>query len=433
MATAMGMIMAMAMVARRADARSAPPTSHHTKRPHHWTVRGGIAAVCLALAYVSTTQTLAYVIGTSDAQSAHWLSPGDGRLAGALAEQIAVAESGSGPRPGVTQLARQALDNEPLSMSALTALALNTQFSGNTAAARRLFMHSDALSRREFPVRLWLIEDAVGRGDNAGALRQYDIGLRTERGAPPLLFPVLANALANPEIAKSLAATLVAHPPWGDAFVSQLGTAEVDPIARAEFLKRLRKSGYHIPEAAQFGVINTLLSADRINDAWTLYASLHPGARRDRSRDSDFRSQLQTPTAFDWTAVTNDTGVSASIQGSSSGGNFEFATPSTVGGVVLQQTQALPPGQYTLRGISSNIDQPPSSRPYLQLVCEDGRNAGQVDIPNSVTNAGQFSGELAVSASCKVQTLRLVVRPSSAIEGVSGRLVRVMIMPSRQR
>lgn len=428
----MGMIMVMAMVARRAEARPAPPTSRRTKSAPHWKVRGGIATVCLALAYVSTTQTLAYVIGKSDAERAHQLAPSDGRLAGALAEQIAVAGAGSKPRPGVTQLARQALDNEPLSMPALTALALNTQFSGNTAASRRLFMHSDALSRREFLARLWLIEDAVDRGDIAGALRHYDIGLRTERGAPPLLFPVLANGLTNPEIAKPLAATLFAHPPWGDAFVSQLGTAEVDPIARAEFMKRLSKGGYDIPEAAQFGVINALLSADRIDDAWTLYSSLRPGARRDRSRDFDFRSQLQTPTAFDWTAVTNDTGVSASIQGSSSGGNFEFSTPSTVGGVILQQTQALPPGQYMLKGTSSNINQPLSSRPYWQLVCGDGRNAGQIDIPNSTSNGGQFSGNLTVSTNCKVQTLRLVVRPSSSIEGVSGRLERVMLIPNNQ-
>jgi hypothetical protein len=399
------------------------------RSPREWALRGGIAAAASLLGYVSTTQTLAFAIGKSNPERAHALAPGDGRITAELAEQLAVGNVDTAQRRRADQLARQALVDEPLAVPALTALALDTSVRGDTAGARQLLGHSDALSRRELGTRLWLIEDAVGREDVPGALHHYDIALRTARGAPDLLFPVLSGAISDPAIATALAGTLAARPAWGEAFVSYLGRSGTDPVASAAFLRLLAKRNYPVPEAAQTGVVNALVVAGAFDDAWSYYASVRKGADQLRSRDPDFTAQLETPSAFDWAPMTSDAGVSASIQRTGDSGVFDFAMPSTVGGIVLQQAQRLAPGRYRLEGISSGIEQARGSRPFWQLACIDGRELGRVELPNSAENGGHFAGEFTVSGECKVQTLRLVARPSPEIGGVSGQIGRVLLAP----
>lgn len=397
------------------------------RSPREWAVRGGLAAAALALGYVSTAQTLAYALVRTDPERAFALSPNDGRVAGALAQQIAGSEGAD--RPRADRLARRALAAEPLAVKALTALAIDTQIAGNTPAARRLFVHSEALSRRELGTRLWLIEDAVARGDVPGALRHYDIALRTERSAPELLFPVLSSAISDPAIAAALLDTLKRKPNWADAFVFQLGFTDTDPRVRAAFMESLARSGLKVPPAAQVSVVNALIAAGRIDEAWRLHVGTRRDVARDRSRDPRFSAAIDTPSPFDWNPVTDDSGISASIQSAPGGGVFDFSVPVTVGGVMLQQAQALPAGRYRLSGRSAEIAQDASAAPYWTLVCGDGRELGRVTVPNSAQDAGRFAGEFTVSGNCPVQFLRLVARPSSATGGLSGRIEQVTLVP----
>ena len=405
----------------------APSRRSMQRSPREWALRGGLAVAALALGYVSTTQTLAFAVGKSSAERAHGLAPGDGRIAAELAEQLAAGEADTAQRVRADRIARQAVADEPLAAPALTALALNAQLRGNTTQARRLFVHSDALSRRELGTRLWLIEDAVEREDIPGALRHYDIALRTSRMAPEILFPVLSVAIADPVVARALTDSLVARPPWGEAFINYLPRSSAEPDVSAQFFRRLAKSGVSIPERAQTNVINALVGAGEIEDAWSYYASLRSGAARERSRDPAFAAQIEAPSAFDWAPINSDTGISASIQHSRDGGIFDFAVPSTIGGAVLQQGQFLPAGRYRLEGVSRGIEQPPGARPYWQLTCAGGREAGRVELPNSADNDGRFAGEITVDADCRFQTLRLVARPSSMIGGVTGQIESVQL------
>jgi hypothetical protein len=408
-----------------------PSASRWTKRgPREWVLRGGLAVTALGIGYLSTVQTLAFVLYRTDTERAHALAPGDGRITGELAEKIAAGDPDNAQRTRATRLARQALINEPLATAALTALALNIQLSGNTTQARRLFVHSNSLSRRELGTRLWLIEDAVGRNDIAGALHHYDIALRTSKAAPDLLFPVLARAAANPDIAKPLAVMIARRPAWGETFVRFLGSPGTEPTIGAAMLRRLAMIGYRVPGAAQTGVVNVLVSKGAFDEAWRYYVSIRPGAVRDRSRDPNFTAQLETPSVFDWTPIMNDAGVTASIERTREGGIFDFAAPSTVGGLVLQQVQFLPAGRYSLHGISMGVEQGPEALPYWQLSCLDGRELGRVDLRNSAEANGRFGGEFTVGGSnCAVQTLRLIARASTAIGGVTGQIKRVSLAP----
>jgi hypothetical protein len=284
------------------------------------------------------------------------------------------------------------------------------------------------LSRRDLPAQLWAIEDAVGRGDVTAALANYDIALRTSRKAPELLFPVLSAAISNPEVRREAAGTLAARPIWAPAFVFYVAEGGPDPVATARLFRDLARVNYPVPGHEQAAVINALAVRNLTGEAWSYYASTHLGADRSRSRDPRFTADARNPSIFDWTPVDGDS-ASASIQPGRTGGSVDFTAPAAVGGMVLKQTQVLPPGRYRLIGGSSDIRQEADARPYWTLTCPDGRELGRVDVPSS-TATGTFSGMFTVPADCLVQQLALVLRPSDAVGGTSGRINRAALVPS---
>lgn len=400
------------------------------RSPREWIVRGCAAAAVLALGYVSTTETLATALQRVDIERAYALNPDDGRITAKLAEQLAIRASPRLSSRG-DQLAYRSLSSEPLAVPALTALALGSELRGNVAQARALFVHSSALSRRDFSAQLWLIEDAVSHGDVPGALRQYDAALRTNKNAPEILFPILASATSDPTIASALVNVLATRPAWGDAFVRYLGTSSPDPQTTATLFQLLALRRIPIPEIATANAVNSLVTANAFEAAWNYYRGLRGGVDRRRSRDPNFGAHIEIPTAFDWTPVMTISGVTASIQRTAESGVFDFAAPPTIGGIVLQQMQMLTPGRYRIDGHSLNIEQSDSERPYWVLVCTDGREIGRVDLPNSDQQAGHFSGSFVVGTTCSAQLLRLIVRPSNKVSGTSGQIDHVMMRPLR--
>lgn len=407
----------------------APAPSSPRRSMREWAWRGGLAIGALALGYVSVTQTLAFALSKSTAEQAHALSLGDGRIAGELAVQLLAGKPDASQRARAARIAAQALADEPLNANAMAVLAMDSQLQNRASEARRLFDHSNALSRRELVTRLWLIEDAVARENIPDALRQYDIALRTSRAAPEILFPVLASAISDPAVAGALEKTLIARPQWSEAFFNYLPNSSADPYVSAQFLTRLSKRRITASEDVQAIIVNKLVGSGKVNEGWAYYASLRNGAARDRSRDPRFGTKLTIPTTFDWTPMVSVDGISASIQNTSDGGIFDFAVPPSVGGVVLQQSQLLPAGRYRLEGVSEGIEQAKHAGPYWQVACSGEREAGRVELPNSRENGGRFSGEITVGADCPVQSLRLVVRPSSEIGGATGQIRFVQLIP----
>lgn len=403
--------------------------SRSSKRPRALALRGGMAAVALAFGAASVLHSFAYAISKNAPESGYALSPGDGRVDALFAQGLLTAKAGLADHEAAARIARVALVREPLAVSAVAALALDAQLRGKTDEARRLFLHSDTISRRELSTRMWLIEDAVQHGNVASAVRNYDIALRTAPKTFDLLFPLLAGGIANPAIANALSSTLAKRPVWGEEFIRYMGNSAPDPKRTAGFFRLLSTRGIPVGATEQAGVVNTLVAANAFGDAWGYYQTLRQGVDRRRSRDAEFTEQFNAPTAFDWTPRMTGSGITASIQRNGKNGIFEFAAPSTVGGIVLEQLQLLPAGRYRLMGRSIGIDQAPESAPYWLLVCTDGRELGRVALANSSQGDGRFDGSFTVSRSCPAQVLRLMVRPSSAVSGVSGQIESVVLEP----
>lgn len=394
-------------------------------------MRGVLAAAAAVAGYFSIAHTAAQVLMKSDVALAHQLAPWDGRITAAMATSLAGSDATPTDRQHAGELARLALRQDPTAVTAVSTLGLNAQLRGDTQGARRLFTYAEKLSRRDLPTQLWAIEDAVERDDIAGALRHYDIALRTKRQSGNLLFPVLAAASATPQVRAELVKTLAAKPLWADGFIAYIAANSTDPRSTAALFLGVRGAGLAIPEGAHARVINALLSGGFTEDAWRYYAAVRRGVDRRRSRDQRFAGADQALTAFDWVPI-NGSGMNTSIQRGEKGGIFDFMAPASIGGPLLQQVQMLPPGTYSIEGHGSGIDVEPGAQPYWALTCRsDGHELGRVVLPNSAQADGNFSGSFTVPAGCQVQVLTLMARASEGVSGLSGQIDRVQLAPAR--
>lgn len=386
------------------------------------TLAGGAAA----LAYGSVTFSLAQAAARSDPALAHRLAPYDGRISAALAASIVTPGQGSGDYRRADALARAALLKDPTTVLAVSALALGADARGRQGEARRLFDYAQKLSRRDVLSQLWAIEDAVSRGDIRGALTHYDITLRIAPDTATLLYPILASATGEPPIRAALIAKLAEKPVWAEAFLTYIALRGPDPRATAALFVGLRRSGVALPDSARAAAVHALLAGGSPDQAWRYYAITSHGVDPRRSRDPRFTGDKNNPSDFDWVALATE-GLTATL----TDGAFDFAAPASAGGPLLQQTQVLPPGVYRLTGHSDGIDQVENARPYWTLRCEDGRELGRVVLPNSAQANGAFTGAFDVPRGCPVQVLTLIARPSDMVAGLTGRIDRVQLMPTR--
>lgn len=399
------------------------------RTPASWAIRITLAAIVAVLGVIAVTGSMAGAVRGRDPAQAHRLAPGDGRWTALLASTLSNGQVSSENRRRVDDLARTALRQDPTAVQAVAALGITAQLRGDIEGARRLFAYAQGLSRRDFTTQLWAIEDAVARGDIPNALRHYDIALRTSRSAPELLFPVLATAIEEASVRDALIKTLARKPGWGTAF-SEYAAGKGPPHATAQLFGGLQQVGVPVPPYNQAAVVSRLLAADDLKTAWSYYASLRKGADRRFSRDPSFTAALESPTAFDWTPLSEG-GVVTSLQRGSGndGGTFQFSAPTSIGGPLLQQLQFLPPGTYRLEGRASDIEPATDSLPYWQLNCGYGRELGRVEIRGVTNGKSTFSGDYQVPADCPMQLLVLMARPSDAIGGSAGQIDYVGLRP----
>lgn len=324
------------------------------------------------------------------------------------------------------RLAREAIKMDATAVQALEVLGLQAQLRGDTSRAREIFSQSIKLSRRELRPQIWAIEDAVSRGDIAGALRQYDIALRTSRRAYDTLFPVLAAAIAEPKIRQHLITLLQTGPVWSERFITYVGRGTINPVAAVPFFRAGELADLPIDDVSRTSLVNALVKRGEVGRAWDYYKSFRD-ARTISSRNPNFSESIDDPAVFDWTP-SNAPGLSVSIQQGREGGSVDFSAAPSVGGIAIEQRQFLAPGAYKFESVMEGIEQPDRSRPYWALTCQSGRRIARFPVPNSGDAPIRFERRLNVPSGCVAQSLALVVRPSDEISGVYGRVLSAQLL-----
>ncbi|WP_395392869.1 hypothetical protein WBP07_17245 [Novosphingobium sp. BL-8A] len=406
-----------------------------------WGVRAMLAITVGMCGYLAVADSVATALPKSGLPLAHRIAPWNARVAGALAREEmtegAQLLSGKGSISAGHQrlasaavLARNALRRDGTVVSAVTTLGMDAQINENVNVARGWFRYSESLSRRDLTTQLWMIEDAVQRGDISQALRHYDIALRTQPSAPDVMFPVLANAIGDPIVANGLVNILRQRRAWGPHFISFIASNSDEPVAVERFFVALRDIGVKVPNDASVALLDKLIANGAYDEAWRYYAMGRPEVKRQRSRDADFSALIPEPSELDWKTQSTAEGMVASIQPTGNGAEFSFSAPSNVGGEVLRQLQLLTPGDYVLEGRSTQIEQTRGTSPYWRIVClNNDHEIGQIDVPNSSVDNGRFSGELTIPDNCPAQKISLNIRASDESGGVTGQIVRVQVRP----
>ena len=401
------------------------------RSPREWVGRLTLALGIAVMGYLVVVFSVAQVEVRSQAADA--LVSYDGRLTAAHAAYLMTPTITKTGRDEAVALSRAALRRDPTAVAAAATLGIVTLAQNDAVDARRLLAYAQMLSRRNITTQLWSIEDAVGRGDVAGALRWYDIALRTKPEMSDMLYPVLTQASRDPSIRAALVRRLAGKPTWSDSYLSYAAAQKGNPQSTAALFNDLHAHDVAVPASAQASLVNLLIDAGDVDQAWLYYAAIRSRVTRARARDPRFTAMLETPSAFDWTTL-NDNSIAASIQRTRDGGTFEFSAPASIGGPVLQQVQLLPAGTYRLSGHSDGIMQDARTLPYWTLTCRsDGHELGHVTVPNSAEAGGIFVGKLTVPATCTVQTLTLYAEASDAIGGISGQIDLIVLAPTAQR
>lgn len=392
-----------------------------------WGGRLALAAGAVLVGYYSVTFSIAQAVVGSNPELAYRLAPYDGRITAAYATSLAGEDALPSDRARADVLARRALQQDPTAVAAAATLGLNADLGGDSATARRYFAYAHRLSRRDLRTQLWMIEDAVNRGDLDATVGHYDATLRVFPELGEYLYPIMDEANTEPVIQRAFIKTLATKPLWGEGFINFIALKSTDPKAAADLFTGLERAGVALPETARVHLVSALLTAGQFDTAWSYYSTIRPSVDRRRSRDPEFAATTETPSPLDWTPVNDGSGPTTSMHG----GIFDFAAPASIGGPILQQVQLLPPGTYRLSGHSIGIDQATGARPYWTLTCQGGRELGRVEVPNSTTANGNFTGTFTVPVDCPTQTLVLIVRPSDAVSGLSGQFDRVELAPTR--
>lgn len=404
------------------------PTIAAPRSKSEWCVRIGLALAAMGLGYISVTYAFAYIIRGTSPVRAHALAPRDGRITALLSELMSGPKAGRIDRLRSDELARQALRQDATAISAVATLIINAQIRNDSVQARYIFAYANKLSRRDLRTRLWAIEDAVERGDIKNALYQYDIALRTSRLAADLLFPILAVAIADPEIRQALISRLSKEPAWSGPFVMYLADNAQDTISVAALFEGLAKVGNGPPEVSRAVLIRRLTEQGRFDAAWKFYASIMPEISRQKSRNPKFETEVTYPSVFDWVSIEND-GIDATFQIEGKQRVFYFTAPPGAGGPVLRQMQVLPPGNYMLESHAADITKSAGNQIYWVLTCIESAEIGRVPVVFDSSMNGKFSGLLHVPKGCSAQYLTLIIRPSLQNEDLTGKIDYVQILP----
>lgn len=351
----------------------------------------------------------------------------DGSSAAQAQEALRIAQANLSPRARqrVRELASAAVLDDPTNAGALTALGLATE---DVRRARRAMTASDQLSRRSLLAQLWLIEDAVQRGDIAGALDHYDIAMRVSRQALSILFPVLVSATSDDDLLPYIARTLARRPAWGLQYQLQLAQSGTDLPNIATLFEALLRRRIDPGDTALGVLFQRLADTQNYERAWQLYTLLRPGQPRTGVRNGDFARQPDDPVVFDWRLSDNQVDLATSIDRLAGGDRLSFSAGSGAGGTAARQLLLLRPGNHVLRATAYDTQATGAQRPTIRVLCAiTGAEFGSFPLPRAGENGTRGAWRFTVPAGCSAQWLEIIVPAADSFEPNTGAISDIAI------
>ncbi len=388
-----------------------------TSRQQKLIARGAIIAGAVLVAAIVLPSSLATWADVDRPQIATRIAPWN---AAALADSAA-ALAAHPQSPLARSLVARALDRDLTQVPAIEMRALDLAISGKPGQARQLFHWSDRLSRRSLPTRLWLIQDAVDHGDVTGALRDFDIALRTTTDAQPILFPVLAKASSDARLTIQLARTFDKASDWRLMFFEWTLANDVDPRPIANVVARMRDRQFVVANGVDQRLIERLVGAGEFDAARSLNRNF--GHQSTGVADPNFGDEgARYP--FGWELVSNGSiGAQRTLIGSSTALGYSAETAS--GGQVAAQLLTLSPGPYAL--VAKTASNGTGAVPYWSASCaEAGSEIARLDQPLAANASAET--DFTVPSGCGAQWLTLRIRPAPNSNTQAGAIASIFVV-----
>lgn len=390
--------------------------------------RLGFAFATALAGYVILADTAANIIVKAAPAVAVSVAPWNAKVsARALEQEYILLGAGGGIEQGAAK-AKIVLREDATATEALNLLGFEAQLANRADQSAKYFAYSLKLSRRELSPRLWEIEQSVSRGDVAGALRNYDIALRTSRTAGDLLFPTLTRALSEQRIRTELLGILRSKPVWAPEFIRYAASSQLNPKGFLNLIREAPGSQIQLTSEDQRTLVDALAYEQSFDEAWSYFSQLRGGLRRDASRDENFAETISNPTVFDWIVAEY---AWSDRDGDASRLTFEIPPTTTV--LLARQYSPLPVGAYRLSGRGVSSAEQRSETPEWRITCRDGRELAQIDVPIDGDVPRPFGADFLVPTGCPVVALELRSRAVEGIEGVSGAMEMIRITPRGSR
>lgn len=318
-------------------------------------------------------------------------------------------------------LAEAALRQDPINTDATRTLGLIASLDQRQDQTRRWMAFTQFQSRREVPTQLWMIEDAVSRGDVTDALKHYNYALTTSRSTEALLFPILVASANDAQTRAALVDIVSKRPIWWGRFVDMAISTGTTPAAIEAIVAAPRLDLRLEPErqlAAR--AIQRLLQLNSVDRAYDLYRHLRGSVGAQLLRNGNFALSNPLP-PFDW-SLSDKPDLYASI-GSVPDPRYAqgltIAAANGGGGVAVHQLLHLSPGKYRLAFVAGGGAESADASPKAQLACYATGNSPIATIPLRAVGGRQgrvLSADITVPvAACQFQQLEVVV--PSIIDG----------------
>ncbi|HSX55051.1 MAG TPA: hypothetical protein VLG14_07125 [Sphingomonas sp.] len=388
-------------------------------------VRGAVAGgVALALGWFSFAGAMTNVAHRRSPDTALRFTPDDAVALAALADRRIAEQGTSATADAETlRLARESLKRQALNPVALRLIGLSASVKGGFAAGRPAMTAANRLTRRDLPTQFWMIEEAVSRGDVAGALGHYDHALRTRPGSQQLLFPVLTAAVEDPTLWPAFARYVREPAPWLGDFARFAVRNSGKPRSIAEFL---RQSGglprEEVYAALEAELLKRLVEAGAFADAARYYRSLD-GANPAILADTGFTGAT-TETRFaplTW-ELFNSPGISGAFLRDETGEAIRLhaTMEGSATGAVARKIIYAQPGRYRFRAIQRTAAAAEGASVQWELRCGGSRGDNIVWSKSAplLAEGNTIDDVIAIPAGCGAITLRLLAAAGTSPNGI---------------
>jgi hypothetical protein len=309
----------------------------------------------------------------------------------------------------ISALARESLRQQAINPVALRLLQMSKSLEVSGDSDDRFINLSEQLSRRDFGTQFWLIERSVARGDTGGALKAYDIAMRTNSESWAIFFPILTTALDDPEIRAAFAPYLKRKSPWISPFYAKFLMTSNNPSALADAtIQAGGTDALDNPDDLKRLLFFALIAKGQFAELRRAFSVLEPD---DAAALTSASLNAQTLSGrigrVGWYFDNNpDVGGSAT-----NSYTMSVFAGSQKRGIVASKLLFLPPGQYQLSTKVARADAPESAYLNWRRSCAENQQVPLwegAQFGQSRKDGASHVDRFDVPRSCQVQKLELI-------------------------